>query len=694
MQTLLPTVSLVVGSLLGLDNQNMAISATVDDIENVVQWINTYYREDVGRFVQHYPKERRVFEVSYEDLRRGLPQLADQYKSDPDGVEEILKDALARYDIPVPVNWSRATVQVTGLDKALEYDVVDVGSYHPSDLDMNFELLRGQITKRSQSKPKADTIVYECQRCGGLNEMPQLEHNKQEPHDCNQCDRQGPFVINKERTLKNSHDYQLIRLQEPPEKAGNSNGDTIDVVLEKHLVGAVEPGDRAVVGTEIDLIEDDDTPTFELKGRAKSLDKLESDFESIDIEEYREDIEEIASSSDAHDRVVDSIAPSHYGDRELKEALAYSLFGGVPKKQDDGKEVRGTIHVFMVGDPGCGKSAMLQYINDISPRSVYTSGAASTAAGLTCAAMKDDFGDGGWTLEAGALVEANKGVACIDELDDMEEEDRAGMLEAMSEQTISVSKAGINATLPARATVLAAANPAHGRYDTYGNIAEQIDVHPALLSRFDLIFTMQDKPDEERDSNIADRQLSEPEDVSPEIEPDMLRAYVAMARRIDPKLTDAAKERTKQEYVAFRQMNDDDGPIPITPRMVESMRRLTEASARVRLSETATVDDVERALTVYKSWLEDVGVDYETGDFDADIIETGSSAAQRDRVEAILATVKDLQDEYNEGAPKVAVVDHPALEKYGSENIEHTIGTLMEKGELYEPQSGYLRSTE
>lgn len=665
----------------------------IDDIERVVQWFDNYYRDEIGRFVQHYPKEERVFEVAYEDLRRGCPDVADYYIDDPEAAKQVLKDALSRYDLPVPVDWSKARIHVTGLADALEHEIKDVGGFVPSDLNLEHELLRGQVTKRSEAKPKANEIAFECQRCGTITRMTQTDHEKQEPHECKGCERQGPFVINKKESLESAVDHQLVRIQEPPEEAVGADSADIDVVLEDHLVGEVEPGDRVVVGASIDAILEDDKPVFDLQAKAESVEHLESDFDSLDVEEYREEVEEIAQRTDVHETVVDSIAPSHYGDRDLKEAIAYSLFGGVPQEHEDGKGVRGSIHIFMVGDPGCGKSELLQYVRKISPRSVYTSGAGSTAAGLTCAAMKDDFGDGGWTLEAGALVEANDGVACIDELDDMDEEDRVGMLEAMSEQEISASKAGINATLPARTTVIAAANPVHGRYDTYEPLGEQIDVHPALISRFDLIFTMQDKPDEETDANIASRQLQDAEEIEPEIDPELLRAHVAIGRQLDPKLTDAAKERIKSEYVGFRQVNDDDGPIPITPRMVESMKRLTEASARMRLSETATIDDVERVMKIYKSWLQDVGIDSETGEFDADVVETGTSTSQRQRRRKLKKVIASMEEEYDNGAPKDVVIERMEMDDHDQEKIEHDIQHLKDHGEVYSPKTDTLRTS-
>ncbi len=206
-------------------------------------------------------------------------------------------------------------------------------------------------------------------------------------------------------------------------------------------------------------------------------------------------------------KIVRSIAPTIYGNEDVKEAVALQLFGGIPKEMPDGTHLRGDIHMLLVGDPGIAKSQILRYVVTLSPRGIYTSGKSSTAAGLTATAVKDEFGDGRWTLEAGALVLADMGIAAVDEMDKMRTEDRSALHEAMEQQSISVAKAGITATLRCRCALLGAANPKLGRFDAYTPISEQINMPAALLSRFDLIFVMQDMPDPKLDEAIAEHIL-------------------------------------------------------------------------------------------------------------------------------------------------------------------------------------------
>ncbi|WP_135364821.1 ATP-binding protein [Halosimplex halophilum] len=384
-------------------------------------------------------------------------------------------------------------------------------------------------------------------------------------------------------------------------------------------------------------------------------------------------------------------------------------------------EIEGT-HNYVSNGVLSHNSQMLSYIKNIAPRSVYTSGKGSSSAGLTAAAVRDDFGDGQqWTLEAGALVLADQGIAAVDELDKMAADDRSAMHQALEQQEISVSKAGINATLKSRCSLLGAANPKYGRFDQYEPISEQIDLEPALISRFDLIFTVTDQPNEEKDRNLADHILrtnfagelhthrvesnssnfsdeeveSVTDEVAPTIEPELLRKYIAYAKRnCYPTMTEEAREEIEDFYVDLRtQGTDEDAAVPVTARKLEATVRLAEASARVRLSDKVTQDDAARVIDIVRSCMEDVGVDPETGELDADMIEAGTSKSQRDRIKNIKGLIEDLEDEYDEGAPVDVVVDRAEEVGMDQSKAEHEIEQLKQKGEVYEPRTDYLRTT-
>lgn len=667
-------------------------------VDDLVGFLRRWNKQDVLELAQRYPSEQTSLVVSWSDLHAFNPSFADRYFDESEEITERLTEALQNYDLPIDITLDQAHVRVSELP---DPEIHTVGSPLVSEIEGEVKGLRGQVSKRTQKKQILTTAVFECQRCGTFTTIPQVEDSLTEPHECQGCERQGPFTVNKSESEMTDH--QLVRLQTPPEASDDGATDSIDVVLREDLVGHVSPGDRIVANSLVELEpESENSIVYEPVAYAESIDRIDGDYDDINITEHLDRIKEIAANDNPVEYVVDSIAPSHEGDELIKEAIALQMFGGVDKTLPDGSEMRGTIHILLIGDPGCGKSSLLRYVNSLAPRSVFTTGQGSSAAGLTAAAVQDDFGSSSWTLDAGALVEANNGICAIDELDDMAQEDHAGMLESLSDQEVSVSKAGINASLPARTTVLAAANPVHGRFDEYEAIAEQFNLPSNLVSRFDLIFPMQDKPDADKDSNIADTILesakagqrnergeSVGDDApTPEIDPEVLRAYIAHAKEIVPVITDDTIELIREQYLSLRQAggDGDTGPVAVTPRMMEALIRLAEASARIRLSETITVADAKRAAKIHQEYLEDVGIDPETGEYDADVIETGTSQSQRDRIRNIKGIIAEVEEEYSaQGAPIEEVKETAEVTGIDPDKVEYTIDKLADQGHIYYP---------
>jgi len=691
-----------------------------DLVDAFGEFYRNYYRKEIGDLARGYPTDAKSLWIDWADLYRFDPDLADDLRNQPTQIIEYAEEALRLYDLPVDVSLGQAHVRVRNLPDPT--DIREIRADHRGSLIA----VQGIVRKATEVRPKITEAAFECQRCGTLTRIPQTSGDFQEPHECGGCERQGPFRINFDQS--EFVDAQRIRVQESPEGLrGGETPQNIDVNIEDDICGEVTAGDHiAAVGIlNLDQRGNDreQSPMFDVYMEGVSVEIEDEQFEEMEIsEEDKREIVELSTAEDIYEHIVGAIAPTIYGYDEAKLAMALQLFSGVTKNLPDGSRIRGDLHMLLIGDPGTGKSQLLSYIQNIAPRSVYTSGKGSSSAGLTAAAVRDDFGDGQqWSLEAGALVLADQGVAAVDELDKMAPDDRSAMHEALEQQQISVSKAGINATLKSRCSLLGAANPKYGRFDEFEPIAEQIDLEPALVSRFDLIFTITDEPDEEKDANLAEHIIqsnyagelrthrdhnvaadhsaeeveSVAEVVEPTIDPDLLRKYVAYAKRsCFPTMTEEARTAIRDFYVDLRARGQDqDSPVPVTARKLEALVRLSEASARVRLSDTVDPEDAERAIDVVRSCLEDIGVDPETGEFDADVVETGTSKSQRDRIQSLKGIIDDIESQYDEGAPVDVVVERAEELGIDEARAEHEIDQLKQKGEVYEPRTDHLRTT-
>ncbi|MEM2822418.1 MAG: minichromosome maintenance protein MCM, partial [Candidatus Pacearchaeota archaeon] len=340
----------------------------------------------------------------------------------------------------------------------------------------------------------------------------------------------------------------------------------------------------------------------------------------------------------------------------------------------------------------------LKFISSIAPRGRYVVGKAATGAGITATVVKDEFLSG-WSLEAGAMVLANKGSMCRYELEKMSEQDRSAMHEGMEQQTITISKANVQATLRAETSVLAAANPKFGRFDPYQHIAQQIDLPPTLINRFDLIFVLRDIPEREKDALIAEHVLKEHKRASkkPPIPPELLRKYIAYAKqKIVPKLTDEAEEEIKNFYVNLRSMPSGGDelvkPIPISARQLEALIRLSEASAKTRLSNKVTAEDARIAINLLKFSLLQVGLDQETGQIDIDRITTGIPASQRAKIILIRETINRLESRLGKMIPIKELIKE-VEDKISTDEVYEIIEKLKMTGDIFEPKKGFIQKT-
>ncbi len=542
-------------------------------------------------------------------------------------------------------------------------------------------------------------------KCGGEFRWPMSENEilgekVERPGICPVCgEGGGKFTLVREKG--EFIDWQKIVVQERPEDVpGGQIPRSIEVHLTKDLVESVRPGDRVKVVGIVGLEQYSSTGTlYGLYMEANSVVLEEKVLEEITISKEDEvKILELARDPWIRERIVASIAPTIYGHWDLKEAIALLLFGGVPKQRPDGTRTRGDVHVLFVGDPGAAKSQLLQSAARIAPRVVYTTGKGSTAAGLTAAVLRDPR-TGEYYLEAGALVLADGGVAVIDEFDKMSKDDRGVIHEAMEQQTVSIAKAGIKATLSARASVLAAGNPKFGYYDPSKSFVDNVDLPAPIISRFDLIFVVRDIIDRRRDEMLASYVLevhSNVEKFSPDIDLDLLRKYIAYARKyVKPKLTPQAKRLLKEFYVEMRnsalQYSSQEGakPIPITARQLEALIRLTEAYARMALKTEATEEDAIAAIRIMLSVLSSIGLDIETGSIDVGIIMTGASFHTRKVMGLVTDVIKEIVLEGGKPCAKAPEIEKVMSERYKvpPEKVRDVLEKLYMQGTIYQVRS-------
>jgi len=656
----------------------MVESNKKNSIVKLEEFFSNRSKDEIFAVLDKFPEEKSVI-IDYNDLEMFDPDSADLLIEKP---EETLEAA------------SKSIVNIDPQRKNAELNVrfKNVRNNVPlrflrSELIGKFIAVDGIVRKTDEIHPRIMTAVFECRSCMRLHEVAQKSNIIHEPAVCTECGGRSFKLLQDESRYM---DTQTVKLQEPLENlSGGDQPRQINVVLEDDMVDTLTPGDKVRVTGILKTVRDDKTKRFNNFIYGNYLEPLEQEFEELHIsEEDEEEIIKLAQSPDIYDKIIASTAPSIQGYFEVKEAIAFQLFGGSAKVLEDKTHIRGDMHILIVGDPGIGKSQILKYVSKLAPRGIYTSGKGTSGVGLTAAAVRDDFG--GWSLEAGALVLGDKGNVCVDELDKMREEDRSAIHEALEQQTISIAKAGIMATLNSRCSVLAAANPKFGRFDRYKSIAEQIDLPSPILSRFDLIFIIEDKPNAERDHKLAGHilKIHQESSIPYEIEPEFMSKYIAYARRsVNPTLSKEAAKTLQNFYVTMRSgAIDEESPVPITARQLEALVRISEASARIRLSPEVTKEDAERAIKLQEDCMKQVGYDPDTGKVDIDKVEGRTSKSERDKINIIIDVIKELCEDYEGSAPKTTVYAELA-DKYnvGEAKVDEVINMLKTKGVIYEP---------
>jgi len=667
---------------------------TTDLIRRIEGFVESNYLKELMRVAA---SGESSLIMDFIELSKFDPAVADYLLEEPDEAVKAAELALANFDLP---ETKPIKIKLTNLPDDQNIYIRNIRAVHLNKM----LVIEGTVRQKSDVRPQVTAARFECPSCGNVMNVLQLDNKFKEPNRCG-CGRKGKFrLLSKELV-----DAQGIVLEEATKDLeGGAQPKRMNVLLKDDLVSPISerrtnPGSTIrIIGIvkEVPIIlrTGGQSTKFDLIIEANNVEALEEDYTNIKIDkEAEEQILDLAADKDIARKLSNSLAPGIYGHERIKEALCMQFVGGVRKNRPDGVPTRGDIHILLIGDPGAGKSMLLKRAAVVAPKARYVSGKGVSGAGLTASVVKDEFLSG-WSLEAGALVLANKGVVMIDEMDKMSKEDTAAMHEGLEQQSISISKANIQATLRCETTVLAAANPKWGRFDPYETIAKQIDLPPTLINRFDLIFTIKDLPDEDKDEKMAGFILElhrSPGSQEPEIETDLLRKYLVYAKQnLRPMLTETAVKELKQYYIKMRGSgSSEEGgikSIPISARQLEALVRLSEAAAKIRLGKEVTKDDAKRAIGLLHYCLEQVGLDPDTGRIDIDRITTGITTSERGKIMTVKQIINDLEDKVGKTIPYEDIVSAAEEKGLKEDDVDEAIQKLKRSGDLFEPRKGHI----
>lgn len=656
------------------------------------------YVQDIHALVNIFP-ERRSLEVDYDDINYFDMELADKLLKNPDEEFQAAEAAIFRL---CPAD-ARSAIHFRPFNLPTQTNI-----YNMETKIGKLVSVEVTVSTVRQKYLLLKVGLFKCSRCGYETVLFQDYPNFTEPIVCGNesCGRAASattFILIREKSefieaedMTIEDPWDTIKADQPFEMECLATDDLCQKVVAGQRVilnAIVRANQRNVQGKKsvryipyLDIV---------------SIENLDERYDLIDISpEDEQRILQLAQLGDIRTRIRNSIAPFIYGLPQIKDGIALQMFGGV-EKSTPGHRQRGDIHILLIGDPGTGKSEILKWVAKASPKGHMTSGKNASQAGLTATA--ENVNDQGWKLTAGFLPKCDRGLAAIDEFNRMRDSDRESIHEAMEQGTLSITKAGINAVLNCRCAILAAANPTDDRWRNDQPPIQQIDVPPALRSRFALINIIEDKIDAIMDRNLANFILSNSSDlattegvdadvaqqrVQPPVSMELLKKYIAYARqRYNPRLPEPCRKLIADFYVAERgKCLSEDAPfqrVALTARQIEDLQRLSEAAARMRLCNEVSTEDVDWAFRLYTGYLEKMAKDPRTGMIDIDMIYSGTTTRTKNSLAQVLEISRIEQANFEDGVPLIAVKDKAQVYNLSPKEVDDAIDVLVDKGEVY-----------
>lgn len=662
--------------------------------EELVEKFSEFLNEDcLDDLVTALTENRKSISIDFSLLDKFDVELGDYLLENPEDAFSAAEEAIKSIDTGMAENKLR--VRFYGLPESRNNRIRKIRAEHLGKLIV----VDGVVKSASEIRPEISEAVFACPECGMRMSVLQADRAIKAPDRC-ECGCKRGFSLVDQKMF----DVRWVTVEEPFEITSGEQPSELTILMKEDLTtplmqNRTEPGNRILISGVLKSTprssKDASTRMMDIYLDANQVESIEVGWEELNISnEDEQKIIELSKDPLLYEKLVASLAPTIYGLNDVKEAIILQMFAGEQHVLRDKTRIRGNLHLLLVGDPATAKSQIMKLASTMIPRGKYASGTAVSGAGLTATVVREEKFVGGWVLEAGALVLANRSICAIDEFSHVAPQDMVKLQEAMSLETISIAKASIVATLPAQTAILAGANPKFGRFDPYIPIKEQLDINEVMLSRFDLRFALKDVPNPETDLKIADHVLKmrhfEEDAAVPIIDPAFLRKYIAYARaNVHPKLTVEAGEKLKEFYLEMRAMSGEDSAVSITVRQYDSLIRISEASAKIRLSETVDIEDAQRAINLMSLSLRQFGFEPSTGKIDIDRVEgQRMTSAQRGKTKVMMDVIAAIENDTGKEMPRDELVRRAAAE--GIDDAEAMLRTLLQMGELYEPRPGFV----